>query len=177
MALNFEKKVISHVLFFCAIITGIGIIVVWPTVIYIQNLNRDTYELRVYMEKKYESSKNMRISQQKTAKIKEEVQNFPKITFKNTDQLELITTLENLANQNNITQKIDNLNIDPKTNWLTMSLTTTGLYENSWKYLVDLEKINYFLQIDKFTFSPIFERMEQSSSTKMFLELKLYVNE
>ncbi len=177
MRLNFEKKVILHVLFFCVIIAVISGAVIWPTIIYIDNLNRDTYNLRVYMERRYESAKNIRFSRQKTAEIKEETRNFPKFTFKSTDQLELITALENIASHHNITQKIDILNLDAKTNWLNISLSTTGYYNDSWNYLADLEKINYFLQIDKLVFSPIFERAEQSSSTKMFLGLKLYVNE
>ncbi len=177
MYINFEKRVIFHVLFFCAIIVLIGGAIIWPTVLYIRALNRDSYELRIYMEKRYESTKNMHFSRQKTSEIKEEVQNFSKFAFRATDQLELITTLENVANQHNITQKIDNLKLDDKTNWLTVSLSATSKYDNAWRYLADLEKVNYFLQIDKLAFSPIFERTEQSSSTKMLIELKLYVNE
>jgi len=177
MRLNFEKRVTFHVLFFCVVITLIAGAIIWPTVIYIRNLNRDSYELRVYMEKKYESTKNMRFSRQKTAEIKEEVQGFSKLTFRSTDQLELITTLENVASQHNITQKIANLNLDNDTKFLTLSLSTVGSYDDSWRYLADLEKTNYFLQIDKLAFSPIFERTEQSSSTKMLIDLKLYVNE
>jgi Tfp pilus assembly protein PilO len=177
MRLNFEKRVLFHVLFFCAIITVIGGAVIWPTVVYIRNLNRDSYELRVYMEKRYESTKNMRFSRQKTEEIKEEVQSFSKLIFRATDQLDLITSLENIAGRHNITQKIANLNLDEKTKLLNISLTTSGSYDDSWRYLADIEKINYFLQIDKLTFSPIFERTEQSSSTKMLIDLKLYVNE
>lgn len=177
MRLNFEKRVLFHVLFFCVIITVIGGAIIWPTVIYIRNLNRDSYELRVYMEKRYESTKNMRFSRQKTEEIKEEVQGFSKFIFRATDQLDLITSLENVAGRHNITQKIANLNMDDKTKLLNISLTTAGSYNDSWRYLADLEKINYFLQIDKLTFSPVFERTEQSSSTKMLIDLKLYVNE
>lgn len=177
MYLSFEKRVISHVLFFCVIIAIIAGAVIWPTVVYIRNLNNDTYELRTYMERRYESTKSMRFTRQKTAEITEDVQTFPKMNFQASDQLALITTLENVAGRHNITQKIDNLNLDPQTNWLTLSLTTSGLYDDSWRYLADLEKINYFLQVDKLNFSPIFDRTEQSSSTKMTLDLKLYVNQ
>jgi len=177
MHLNFEKKLIVVVVVFCAIIILIGVAIIWPVTIYINNLNRDTYELRVYMEKRYENARNIRYTKQKTAEIKDEVQNFPQLSFKASDQLALITTLENVASQNKISQQIENLNLDPKTKFLTLSLSTTGEYNNSWRYLADLEKINYFLQIDKLSFSPIYNRTEQSSSTKMLLNLKLYVNE
>ena len=151
--------------------------IIWPVTRYINDLNHDTYELRVYMEKRYENAKNIRYSRQKTKEIKEEVQNFPQLSFRATDQLALITALENIAGQNKITQQIENLNLDPKTKLLSLSLSTTGEYINSWHYLADLEKINYFLQIDRLNFSPIYNRTEQSSSTKMLLNLKLYVNE
>lgn len=177
MRLNFEKKLIALVLFFCVIILLIGVAIIWPVTVYINNLNRDTYELRVYMERRYENAKNIRYTKQKTAEIKDEVQNFPQLSFKTADRLALITALENIAIQNNITQQIENLNLDPKTKLLTLSLSTTGEYYNSWRYLANIEKINYFLQIDKLNFSPIYNRTEQSSSTKMLLNLKLYVND
>lgn len=177
MRFNFKKKLIATVLLFCLIILLIGVAIIRPVTIYINNLNRDTYKLRVYMERRYENARNIRYTKQKTAEIKDEVQNFPQLSFKTADQLALITALENVAIQNNITQQIENLNLDPKTKLLTLSLSATGEYYNSWRYLKNIEKINYFLQIDELNFSPVYDRTEQSSSTKMLLNLKLYVND
>lgn len=179
MRLNFEKKVIIHVLFFVAVIIIIAGAIIWPTVNYIHTLNRETYDLRIYLEKRYESTKNIRYSRQKAEEIKNEVNDFSSMIFTAANQLNLITTLENIAARHDITQKIDNLNLDQAAHQLILSLNIEGEYLDSLRYLTDLEKINYFLQVEKLAWTPVFDRNEQNSSTKikMYLGLKLYVND
>jgi|SRR3989339_1564302 len=177
MRLNFEKMVIFRVLFFGAIITAIAGAIIWPTISYIHALNQETHNLRTYLEKRYESTKHIRYSRQKADEIQKETGDFSSVIFKTADQINLITTLENIAARHKITQKIDNLNLDKSSSQLTLSLNIEGGYLDSLHYLTDLEKINYFLQIEKLSWTPVFNRQEQSSSVKMYLGLKLYVND
>jgi len=175
--IDFGKKTIISVLLFGGTVIIVIAAIIWPTVTYIKNLSQETLELKTYMEKRYESVQHTKYAKQKIQEIKNEVMESSGLLYESNKQLQLITALENVATRNNMTQKIEGLNPDETTHQLMISLNASGSYLDSLRYLSDIEKINYFLQINKLTFSALLDRGEVSSSTKMSLELELYVND
>lgn len=176
--LNTEKKTILILGIFSTITLVIIFGVIFPTIRYIQNLEHETAGLREYLEKKYENTKTIRTSKKKIEEIELVVAKYPDYLFYYGDELKLITFLENLANSNQVTQKIDNSNLDKLGDAVTLSLTVNGDYQNILKYLSALEKGNYYFVITNLQFASAFSPQNNNpNATIMNLDLILYVNQ
>lgn len=149
-----------------------------PTIRYIQNLNDDMSRLREYLEKKYENTRAIRSSKKMIDEMDSVVVSYPDYLFFKGDELKLITLLENLATTNNITQKIDNSNLDSiKGDTVNISLSLSGNYENILKYLSALEKEKYFFTVSTLRISSAYTLQNNNQkATTMNLDLMLYVN-
>jgi len=82
---------------------------------------------------------------------------FEKIFINSNRELEFITTLEGIANENNIAQKI-NLDLSLAQNEqiykkIPLDLNLRGEFKNLIEYLTDLESLNYYLNINLLEFS------------------------
>lgn len=176
MRLGQEQKTISIVAAFTLVVLIIILGVIRPAVMHIISIDRDTYDLRVYLKKRYERTLNLRSSLQKMDKIKEEIGLFPAHIFHATDDLKLITLLEDIAAKNKVSQKITASNFDNKTQQqLDVSLLVTGDYSNILKYLVDLENSDYFINERQLQMSMIFDPATRSETASLNLDLTLYV--
>jgi len=178
MKINHEKKVIIIVVIISLATLAVIFGIIWPTINYIKNLERDTTSLRSYLEKKYEHTKNIRTSKQQIEEIGTTVNQYSDYLFFHGDELRLITLLENLAAKNKVTQKIDNSNLDKITgDTVNISITLTGDYTNILEYLYSLEKENYFLNVEHLQISSAYSPQNNNSdATIMNLDLTLYVN-
>lgn len=177
MKLNLEKRTIGIVIIFaifCAIII-FGIIL--PAVYKIRELNKQTAQIRAYLEQKYENTRSMRASKQKIEDIKILAEQYPNFLFKTGNELALITALEDIAAKNKIKQKIENSNLDKITNQqITISLNIEGSYFNVLNYLADIENFDYFVNVRQFNFTPSTGAVDKNSPASMRLELSLFVN-
>jgi len=179
MRLNIEKQTIILVGIFSTIIVAIILGIILPTVKYIKNLNQETAALKEYLERKYENTANLRSSIKKIEEIKNVVNGYSQYFFEPGDELYLITTLENIANKNKVNQKIENSNLDqPNQEMVKMTLTINGEYERVLKYLADIERIDYFINIEKLQLAAASlkhgEVNVSSTPTNLYLDLSLY---
>lgn len=181
MHLNIEKQTIITVGIFSGVILLVILGIILPTAQYITRLNNETSTLKDYLERKYETTAHLRSSIKQIEEIKLAVNEYPKYLFKPGDELALITTLENLASKNKVTQKIENSNLDQKaSDLIKVSLSINGTYENTLQYLSDLEKINYFTNIEKIQLTSAGVKPGENASstpTNMYLNFSLYVNQ
>ncbi len=175
--LNTEKKTLLILIIFSVVTLVIVFGVIFPTVKYIKNLEKDTDAMRRYLEKKYENTRTIRTSKKKIDEIQSIVSEYPNHLFYRGDELNLITSLENLANSNKVTQRIDNSNLDKPGNIITISLTINGDYQNIIKYLSALEKEKYYFIITNLQLSSAFNQQNNNTNaTTMNLDIILYVN-
>lgn len=175
--LNTEKKTVLILTIFSAVTLAIIFGIIFPTVRYIKNLEQDTSSMREYLEKKYENTRTIRTSKKKIEEIESIVATYPDYLFYRGDELNLITSLENLANNNKVTQRIDNSNLDKPGNTITLSLTLNGDYQNIIKYLSALEKEKYYFIITNLQLSSAFNQQNNNTNaTTMNLDIILYVN-
>lgn len=172
-----EKKIIVTILSFMGLAILILIGVIWPTVRYIKELDRDTYNLRVTLERKNEKVMNYRRTSKQLDKIKAELPRLEDHIFYSGQELKLITTLEGLATKNSVTQKITNSNVDSITNnKIQASLNISGPYHKVLAYVNDLEQLPYFINIIKFSIAPLGERGAANIETaNLNLDISLYV--
>lgn len=150
--------------------------VILPTVSYIKQADRDTYNLRVYLEKKYNRSISAHESVKQIEKIKADVASFDNHIYRGGNELKLITLLEDLALHASVTQKIISTNLDQVIDQhVTISLGITGTYQNTLAYLANLEKTPYFIAVNHLSLSPITDRMEPSKNmVNLTIDLSLY---
>ncbi len=154
-------------------------VIIYPTVKKIVDLNKETRNVLIYLEKKNENAHNLRTSIKKSQEIKNEVASYEKFIYRQGDELKLITTLENIASKNSVTQKIENSNLDnPIGQQINLSLSVNGEYHDVLNYLYDLKQADYFLNISNFYIVPVFDRTTNSASSNVNLRLTLilYVN-
>jgi Tfp pilus assembly protein PilO len=155
----------------------IGFVII-PTVRYILQLDKQTDAIRLLLEKKNERAINFRSTIKQIEKIKNEAPDFSSHFFIGGQELKLITTLENLANKNNISQRIDNSNIDSTgKQQILITLTISGDYEKVLTYLGDLEKLPYFITVSRLNIAPIVDRNNPTNTNQvsMNLSIRLYV--
>lgn len=177
MIFNTEKKIITAVSFSGLLALAIALAVIWPTANYIKKINDETYNLRSYLEKKYENVIHLRSAVKNITAVKETVASFTGHIFHAGEELKLITELENIAARNHVTQKIDSSNIDKITdNRISIGLSASGNYRDLLRYLADLEQSPYFLNIEDLIFSPAGERAGDPASAGLRLNINLYVS-
>lgn len=140
-----------------ALLISLGIILpAWRS---IKKTTDETYQLRLYLEKKYEQSLQAHISRQKIKEIKEGAAAFPAHVFKVGDELKLITELENLAAKNNVAQQVGASNLDKITdNQALLSLRLAGSYQNILNYISSIDSMDYFINIDQIQMTPAYDR-------------------
>jgi Tfp pilus assembly protein PilO len=174
-----EKKAFtSIIIFLVSALLIIGVVIV-PTVRYILELDRQANELRNLLEKKNEQAVHYRSTLKQVEKIKDEAPNFSSYFFVAGDELKLVTTLEELAIHNAVTQRIDSSNIDNITDQrVLISLTVSGDYDKVLTYLSDLEHLPYFITVTRLNLFPIADKLNRAAQSKqvsMSLDVFLYV--
>lgn len=181
MKLNFERQTILTIAVFTGIFAAVIGGVIFPTMNYIKNLNLETEQLKTYLEKKFESSKHMRTAVSRVEELQVIVNDYPQYLYQAGNELELITTLENIATKNKVQQKIASSNLD-QTNIkkIEIAMNISGEYKNVLKYLSSIEAAKYFLNIEKVQVTTAGANPNDTTTTNqanLYLELSLYVNQ
>lgn len=157
-----------------AILILLGVILpAWRS---IKKTTDETYQLRLYLEKKYEQSLQAHISRQKIKEIKEGAAAFPAHIFKVGDELKLITELENLAAKNNVAQQVLTNNLDKITNnQAVLTLRVAGNYHNILRYIASIDSMEYFINIDQIQMNPTYDRFSgKIEGISIDINLRLY---
>ncbi|MBI5729374.1 MAG: hypothetical protein HY983_04025 [Candidatus Magasanikbacteria bacterium] len=178
MRIALEKKIIAAIIALAGIVVFIIAGIIIPTIRYIRELDRETYELRVYLEKKYERSLSIRSTLKQAEAISAELAHIPDRLFREGDELNLITELEAIAAKNIISQKIVSSNFDNVTNRrITISLAIAGSYRDTLNYLTDLENERFFIAITRVTLTPTpGQNRVADAGVTMNLDISVYVS-
>ena len=174
----FEKRIAITIGVFVAIAAVIVGAVIVPTFLQIKQIDNDTYQLRLSLERKNEQATNYRLALKQLEKLKKEMPRFSDYIFKRGDELKLITALESMAVKNSVSQKINSSNLDNlNSQKVQISLSISGTYTNVMSYLNDLEHYNYYINPTRLTLSPYVDRANpnQTDNVIMNLDLNLYV--
>lgn len=178
MSTLFEKRILLTIIGFVLVCFAIGGGVIYPTYRYIKQIDSDTYNLRVTLERKNEQATNYRFALRQIEKIKKEMPDFTNNIFYSGDELKLITTLETLAADQGVSQRIISSNLDSITNQrILISLGISGTYKKVITYLDKLEHLPYFITPTRVTINPITDRANPDSAdnVNMNLDISLYV--
>jgi Tfp pilus assembly protein PilO len=139
---------------------------------------------RVDLEIKYIRGQSLKKLTKNIRTIEPQMDKLGSIFIKEGEELNFITTLENLANANNIDQKI-NLEIDKKTiikglKKIPVKISSSGSFKNILNYLSGLEKLDYYINIGSISLSSSQQKassvnQEQVIENKINMSLNAYV--
>lgn len=143
---------------FVLIIFGLIYFIVVPTIEDIQTMSQKIEEQMVDLEKKYIKGSSLRQLTENLKKIEPKLSSLDQIFINKNRELEFITTIENEANNSQVSQKI-NLsspkNIEnqelQKNN---LQLSTNGNFNNQLKYLINLESLSYYINVKSLELTP-----------------------
>lgn len=140
-----------------ATIGGLIYFVVMPTISDIKKMGEEIENQRIDLEQKYIKGQSLRKLTENLKKIEPQLVVLDQIFISQNHELEFITALEELANQNNISQKI-NLQELPKDGnkayqKTPLQISAKGNFINLMNYLIDLEALNYYININSINLS------------------------
>ncbi|MFZ5391227.1 MAG: hypothetical protein ACOZAJ_03065, partial [Patescibacteria group bacterium] len=132
------------------------VLIIWPNIQTIFNLNQQIMAERESLEMLYQRGQKIRQTTAQLEKIKPSLSDLETMFIKPEDELSFVTTLETIAQQNKVNQKITLRPKEDKTiknKDLNLQIQTTGQFNDLLDYLNDLEKMNYYLNLDLVRFT------------------------
>ncbi len=155
---NLKKKIYLSLLVFLIIILILIIFIVVPTIRDIKNMSNKIEEQRLDLEKKYIKGQSLKQLAENLEKIEPELVKLNQIFINQNRELEFITTLEEIAAKNNINQKINLGAVSAAENQnfkkSTLQLYTSGSFTDQMNYLLSLEALNYYININSIDLNP-----------------------
>lgn len=153
-----QKLIIWCMGFVITITTGCYFVII-PAISSIKNIKAEIITQKVNLEKKILKESGVSGLKEKIEKIEPQLNLFDQIFINKNRELEFITTLENIANKNNVSQKI---NLDPKNSQrehnyekIPLSINAQGNFLTLLNYIKDLESVAYYINIQKLDFTKV----------------------
>lgn len=155
-----KNKELYLIVIWIILIFAVVLIFVIPNMKKIKALTNEVTETEKQLQGLQNSGQSKKEAEENFRLIKKDLATIEAIIPKRGQELSLITTLEEIANQNNLQQKMNIYLTDSKTakapagnapaadkNSLPFQLTIDGKLINFLNYLNDLEKLKYYLNI------------------------------
>jgi len=157
LKLNLRKKIIASVVVCILFLFSIVYFIIVPSVKDIRNIGSEIEEQRIDLEKKYLRGQNLKKLAEKLAKVEGKIKALDQVFINQNRGLEFITTLERVAAENNVSQKINLLTVPSENEDFfkktPLQLFTQGSFLKQLSYLMGLENLNYYVNINSFEIS------------------------
>jgi len=149
--LGLKKKIIISLIIFISLVFVIVYFVIFPAIKDINMIKTEIEFQRTELEKKYLRGQNLKNISEKLERAESKLHVLDQVFIQNNEDLKFITTLEEVASKNNISQKI-NLSASPYANnsfykVFPLQLFSQGIFSNQINYLIALETLGYYLNI------------------------------
>lgn len=140
-----------------AVLIAILVLLIMPFLQDISGLSKDHYDKRVKLAILKQQSSNIAAMKSDYSKIQNDIEKISQVFIPKKDTLQFITTLENIAAQNNVTQiiQVEGINISDleqgtkEVKSLPIQLTLTGDFNSIVQYLNQLEALTYYINFNK----------------------------
>ena len=149
-----NKILIISASFFVSILFVIFFIIS-PTIHEIKKLNQYIYQEQKDLEIKYQTGKKNKEVRQNFSKIKPYLVQFDNIYLVEDKKIEFFTSLEKIAQKHNLEFNIELLPLESSEKIVSLKLELEGEYFDFLKYLIDLEKSDYYININEILINDI----------------------
>lgn len=156
MTLNLKQRIAAISSGLIILTAAIVYFVIFPTVRDIQNLSDEIYEQRVDLEKKYQRGQLLRQTVEDFRKLEPNKEKLDAVFFTKDSELELITTLEEIASRNRAQASLriqKSFGLRHGLEVLPISLNIQADFPQLLTYLQDLESLPFYLTIGKLRIS------------------------
>lgn len=166
--INLKNKIIINLIGFMGVFFCLVYFIVVPTIIDIKSMGSEIDAQRIDLEKKYIKGQSLKQLNENLKKIEPKLNLIDQIFINKNRELEFITSLENEAAKNQITQKI-NLSSGQATEnqefkKSSLQLLTSGGFSSQLSYLTDLESLSYYINIKLLELTPASSNNKRPSS-------------
>ena len=129
--------------------------IVLPSISKIKNLSQNIFMEREKLEELYLKGQSLKHSTEECNKIKNQISELKNIFLAKGDELRLITNLENLASQNNVSKEINiqENKSDTNSEKISVDLHVVGTYSNLINYLQSIESLDIYVDFKSLNFS------------------------
>ena len=150
-----KKKVLllgvsSSLIIIAGIIFGI-----LPLINRVVSLNNDVDDKRIQLAIFQQERTNLEQTQADYAKISNDISNISKIFINSDNALDVFYTLENIAENNLVSQdiKVTSSSNGSDSTSLRMNITLDCIWTQCLSYISDIEKLDFYIQIDDLHFT------------------------
>ncbi|MBU0722272.1 hypothetical protein KKA93_02340 [Patescibacteria group bacterium] len=179
--LSLKNKITASMVGFFVIILSLVYFIIIPTIREIKDISGAIEAQREDLEKKYIKSQKIRQLAQNLKEIKPKLELLDQIFINKNRELEFITSLENEANKNQISQKInlsapqqvENKNFQ-KTN---LQLLTKGGFIKQLRYLMNLENLSYYINVKLLELFPASDNEQAKADSQRVLPAHIETNQ
>lgn len=167
MKLKLSQKTKS-LIFLAVFVVGdllILILIISRTVREISRLNKAINTERMMLEARYQRRKSARITIENLNQIKSELPSLEATVVHAGNELVIVTSLEEIAAKNNITQKI---NLSPREgkkdfgDKILITLTVDGKFQDMMRYINELERMKIIIILNNIAFSQVTREDERA---------------
>jgi len=155
--LDLRNKIIFSIIGFFIFIFVVVYFIIFPSIRDIKTIRDEIETQRVDLERKYVKGQSLRQLSEKLKKAEEKIYILDQVFIGKEDGLKFVTTLEDIAGKNGVNQKINllpSIAVDNSYSQLVpLQLFPQGTFNQLLKYLVDLESLNYYINIRSLDFS------------------------
>jgi len=169
---NLKNKITASLVGFLIIILSLIYFIVIPTIKEIKAMGQAIEAQREDLEKKYIKGQSLRQLTENLSKIELKLELLDQIFINKNRELEFITSLENEANKNQVSQKI-NLSAPQKAEnqnfqKTSLQLFTKGGFVKQLQYLLNLEHLSYYINVKLLELSPAADGEQAKTDNQKF---------
>lgn len=148
---NTKSLLIKNIIIYLIIILCIFYFFILPTASDIKDIRDNIIEKKIDKEKIINREKNISILSNKLKKIEPKIEKINNIFINQSRRREFIGTLEEVAIKSNVNNPIitplDNQKEQGAYQEIPLTISAEGTYDNIIHYLLELEKMNYYINI------------------------------
>lgn len=151
--MNIKKKIIISITLILAGTAGIVYFIILPTIADINEIRKAVLIERTDLEKKYQRGQLLNKALEDFDTRKDEKEKLLSVFITEGQELEFITSLEQIAENNNIVQGLSLANGKQDNNQFyktsILSVTAQGSFSDILEYLEDIKQLDYYYNIDE----------------------------
>lgn len=148
-----KREMIITTLISVVIVAAVSYFIIFPQIKNIIKIKNKIEKQRIELAKRYVQGQNLKKLSSDMEMVEDSLEKLEKVYIKQEEALEFITDLENIAEKNNISQKIDLLSLEESRKLhkgyfeRQMHIYLNGKYSNLLSYLADMETLRYYINI------------------------------
>lgn len=150
--LSVRNKIILTLFINSLVILLIIHFIIIPRAMLIEETGKDIINRRLFLEEQYVKAKNFRENNKEMELVDSDIQKLDDVFVSYDNDLKFIETLEKVAIDNKINQKISLGSVkneeDSEFEKITLEISAEGSFLNIMNYLISLETLNYYVNVN-----------------------------